>query len=172
MTRPEINVTFTAGPNAAGIQQKACVLCGDCCSGCNYGAKNTVLMNYLPDAHAHGAHIFTEVAVRSVQRWQGKWRVVFDVPGEGRGRYDDAPSQFVTADVVVLAAGTLGSTQILLRSRACGPAGFAAGWATGSPATATCWRSRTTLTAPVRGVGLGRRVPAGRHAWSGPRSPG
>jgi cholesterol oxidase len=118
--RPNINVSFTPGPNAVGVTQNACKLCGDCCSGCNYGAKNTVLMNYLPDAHAHGAQIFTEVAVQSVHRQQGKWRVVFDVLGAGRTRYRDAPSQFVTADVVVLAAGTIGSTEILLRSRALG----------------------------------------------------
>jgi cholesterol oxidase len=57
------------------------------------------------------------VAVQSVQRWQRKWRVVFDVLGAGRDRYHAAPSQFITADVVVLAAGALGSTEILLRSR-------------------------------------------------------
>ena len=113
VVRPDLNVTFTSGPNAVGVRQNACNLCGDCCSGCNYGAKNTVLMNYLPDAYAHGAHIFTEVAVQSVRRCQGTWRVGFDVLGDGPG----TASRFVTADVVVLAAGTLGSTQILLRSR-------------------------------------------------------
>ena len=112
VTRPDLNVTFTDGPNAAGVRQNSCELCGDCCAGCNHGAKNTVLMNYLPDAYCHGAHIFTQVAVRSVGRRDGKWRVDLDVTGGG----DDAP-EFVTADVVVLAAGTLGSTQILLRSR-------------------------------------------------------
>src|SRR5262249_52314883 len=112
LSRPSINVTFVDGPNAAGVRQNACALCGDCCAGCNYGAKNTVLMNYLPDAHWHGAHIFTEVAVRSVERWEGKWRVAYDVAG--------APARSVLADVVVLAAGTLGSTQILLRSRGLG----------------------------------------------------
>jgi len=117
VTRPSINVTFTTGKNSVGVEQRACVLCGDCCTGCNYGAKNTVLMNYLPDAHAHGAHIFTEVAVRSVRRDEGRWRVVFDVLGEWRHRRETTPSQSVTADVVVLAAGTLGSTEILLRSR-------------------------------------------------------
>src|ERR1700685_2991991 len=116
VVRPDLNVTFTSGPNAVGGRQNACNLCGDCCSGCNYGAKNTVLMNYLPDAYAHGAHIFTEVAVQSVRRCQGTWRVGFDVLGDGPG----TASRFVTADVVVLAAGTLGSTQILLRSRELG----------------------------------------------------
>ena len=87
VVRPDLNVTFTGGPNAVGVRQNACTLCGDCCSGCNYGAKNTVLMNYLPDAYAHGAHIFTEVAVQSVRRCQGTWRVAFDV----LGRRDPAP---------------------------------------------------------------------------------
>jgi cholesterol oxidase len=46
--RPPINVTFTDHVNHVGVAQQACRLCGDCVSGCNYAAKNTVLMNYLP----------------------------------------------------------------------------------------------------------------------------
>jgi cholesterol oxidase len=123
--RPDLNVTFEAGPNRAGVIQNACTLCGDCCSGCNYGAKNTVLMNYLPDAEAHGAEIFTEIAVRTVNRWREPgsglqtWRVDLEaVPGSDSGPDDpDIVPEFITADVVVLAAGTLGTTQILLRSR-------------------------------------------------------
>ncbi len=95
VSRPDINVTFVDGPNAVGVRQNACTLCGDCCSGCNYGAKNTVLMNYLPDAHWHGAHVFTEVAVQSVQRREGKWRVAYDVLGEGRMSSPDASARFV-----------------------------------------------------------------------------
>ncbi|MGZ4396714.1 MAG: GMC family oxidoreductase N-terminal domain-containing protein, partial [Gaiellaceae bacterium] len=53
--RPPINVTFKDRVNAAGIEQPACTLCGDCVSGCNVGAKNTTQMNYLPDAKRHGA---------------------------------------------------------------------------------------------------------------------
>ena len=48
------------GVNHVGVPQAACVACGDCITGCNYGAKNTVLMNYLPDAVNNGAEIFTE----------------------------------------------------------------------------------------------------------------
>ena len=50
--RPPINVTFRdpeGGINHVGVEQKACTNCGDCVSGCNYGAKNTTLINYLPD---------------------------------------------------------------------------------------------------------------------------
>ena len=42
--------------------------------------------------------------------------VSFEAGGDGRHRFA-APSSFVFADVLVLAAGTLGSTQILLNSR-------------------------------------------------------
>jgi len=118
--RPDINVSFEDGFNAAGIWQNACTDCGDCVSGCNYGAKNTVLMNYLPDAAAKGAQIFTGAEVimlaREGEESGGKWVLAVrdlsarDAPG-------DAPQyRLVTADIVVLAAGTLGSTEILLRS--------------------------------------------------------
>jgi cholesterol oxidase len=153
VVRPDLNVTFTSGPNAVGVRQNACNLCGDCCSGCNYGAKNTVLMNYLPDAYAHGAHIFTEVAVQSVRRCQGTWRVGFDVLGEG-----PATSRFVTADVVVLAAGTLGSTQILLRSRELGlPVSERLGDGFSGNGDVLAFAYDTDQ--PVRDVGLGDRVP-------------
>jgi cholesterol oxidase len=115
--RPRINVTFHDGPNAAGIEQTACVLCGDCVTGCNHGAKNTVIMNYLPDAVAHGAELFCETPVRTVRPSPGGgWTVTFDVVAHGRTRFP-APASFVFADVVVLAAGALGSTEVLLRSR-------------------------------------------------------
>ena len=54
-------INFKHGPNSLGIQQPACNGCGNCLSGCNTGAKNTLNLNYLADAKAHGAHIFTEV---------------------------------------------------------------------------------------------------------------
>jgi cholesterol oxidase len=121
--RPPVNVTFTSGVSAGGVPQAACNDCGDCVTGCNVGAKNTVLMNYLPDAHRHGAKIFCSVEVDSVvpsaPGAPGRWTVWYRVVGSGRGRFH-APKQFVTADTVVLAAGTLGSTEIMLRSKANG----------------------------------------------------
>ena len=105
-------VSFEATVNPAGVEQPACTLCGDCCSGCNVGAKNTVALTYLPDAKAHGAEIFTELTVSHVEKVDRHWRVHFAPTEE-----PDAPLRSVEAKTVVLSAGTLGSTEILLRSR-------------------------------------------------------
>ena len=159
VTRPPINVTFADGPNAAGIEQRACNLCGDCVSGCNHRAKNTVTENYLPDAVAHGAHVFCEVSVRSVERAAGaggRWCVALEVTADGRSRFA-APDTFVFADVVVLAAGALGSTEILLRSQARGLAV--------SPRLGHRFTGNGDVLAfaydvqgsPMRGIGAGRR---------------
>lgn len=108
-------VGFEATVNPAGVGQPACTRCGDCCGGCNVGAKNTVALTYLPDAARHGAHIFTHARVGHIAKSrEGGWRVYLErLDGEGT-------ALSVSAGIVILAAGTLGSTEILLRSRAKG----------------------------------------------------
>jgi cholesterol oxidase len=117
--RLPINVNFEDGINHVGVQQQACVLCGDCVSGCNHHAKNTTLMNYLPDAVNHGAEIFTQVSVRTIERQNNRWLVHYQVLDTGQENFD-APTATVSADILILAAGSLGSTEILLRSKAAG----------------------------------------------------
>jgi cholesterol oxidase len=112
-----VAVSFRETINPAGIRQPACTGCGDCCSGCNVGAKNTVALTYLPDAVHHGAHVFTHAKVRHLsQEPNGRWRVHFERQ-DGKPTSNTAGAMSVDADIVVLAAGTLGSTEILLRSR-------------------------------------------------------
>jgi len=109
-SRPPITVTFEDRPggNLARVVQPACTLCGDCATGCNVGAKNTTLQNYIPDAALHGAAIFCGARVDHLEKLSGGWRVHL----EG--------GQTAEADMVVLGAGTLGSTGILLRSARAG----------------------------------------------------
>ncbi|WP_372639122.1 GMC family oxidoreductase N-terminal domain-containing protein [Fodinibius sp.] len=114
--RPPVNVRFEEGENHVGVFQNACNGCGDCVTGCNYGAKNTTLMNYLPDAKNHGAEIFTEAAVDRIERHQEQWVVRYKIMNAGRKKFGES-TNFVTADIVILAAGTLGTTEILLRSK-------------------------------------------------------
>ena len=115
-SRPPINVNFDVdGPNHVGVEQQPCQYCGDCVSGCNYRAKNTTQMNYLPDARNHGAEIFTRSAVRYIEQQGDDWRVHYQWVESGQEKFD-APTMTVRAKVVILSAGTLGSTEILLRS--------------------------------------------------------
>jgi cholesterol oxidase len=113
--RPPINVNFKSRVNPFGVTQKACNGCGDCCSGCNVSAKNTTLMNYLPDANNYGAEIFTETAVHHIIRAEKKWTTCISDPSKSNGEYME-----VTSDVLILSAGALGSTEILLRSQSFG----------------------------------------------------
>ncbi len=118
MAAPRLAVSFADTINPAGISQKACTRCGDCCGGCNVGAKNTVALTYLPDALRHGAEIFTGLKANTVQKGaDGIWRVSARAIASGRGAVPDVR---IEAPVVVLAAGTLGSSEILLRSRDAG----------------------------------------------------
>ena len=115
--RADINVTFEDGPNAFGFHQAGCTMCGNCCSGCNYGAKNTLLMNYLPDAHRSGARIVTEAEVMTLAPDGAGWSVRVRDRTTSCG---DAAPRTITGEMVVLAAGALGSTEILARSARAG----------------------------------------------------
>ncbi len=125
---PRVVVSFEDTVNAAGIAQPGCTLCGDCCGGCNVGAKNTVALTYLPDAVRHGAELYTHTKVRQVRKGKdGHWQIDLarlDLNAKGKtldGNVPERPEEFtISAPVVILAAGTLGSTEILLRSAEAG----------------------------------------------------
>lgn len=114
-----INVNFEGGRNHVGVEQPPCNGCGDCVSGCNVGSKNTLMMNYLPDARNHGAEIFCQVRVSRVAAADTVYRVFFQPVGYDRDKFE-AGELFVTAKRVVISAGALGSTEVLLRSQAQG----------------------------------------------------
>jgi choline dehydrogenase-like flavoprotein len=110
----DIAVNFTIdGPNEYGVQQKPCIDCGDCISGCKVGAKNTLYMNYLPIAAKAGAQIFTQTKVEWIEKLSGGgWRI----HGKHYKNQHDSDSFTMDAKNVVLGAGAINSTEILLRS--------------------------------------------------------
>jgi cholesterol oxidase len=115
MIETPVVISFKEQTNPAGVKQDACTLCGDCCSGCNVGAKNTVDLTYLADAHRFGAQIFTKTKVTHIEKQNGLWLIFYhSFDAKGRPLQD---IQTILATNVVLAAGTLGSTTILLRSQ-------------------------------------------------------
>jgi cholesterol oxidase len=67
----------------------------------------------------HGAEIFTLVEVRYLERQNNRWLVHYQYLETGQEGFD-APTAVVSADIVILAAGTLGTNEILLRSKTAG----------------------------------------------------
>ena len=113
-----IAVNFTIdGKNAQGVEQKPCVDCGNCVCGCNVSAKNTLYMNYLPMARNAGATILTQTKVEYLKKLDGGgWLVIGKYV---RGPHDDEHFE-ITAGEVILSAGSLNSTELLLRSESKG----------------------------------------------------
>ncbi|HZT47906.1 MAG TPA: GMC oxidoreductase, partial [Hyphomicrobiaceae bacterium] len=108
---PSMTIAHRPGPNVAGVMQYACRHCGDCWSGCNLGAKTTVGITYIADAVDHGAAVFCESRAQSIAKTASGWEVtVEDLSRAGTSRR-------VAAPIVVLAAGTMGTNELLLRAR-------------------------------------------------------
>jgi cholesterol oxidase len=115
-------------PNLHGRTRHTCRLCGECDVGCNYGSKNTMDYTYLSAAVRLGAEIRTGADVRAFSpRQKGGYAIRYihyapDSDGRPTAILDPAtPMRTVTADRLVLAAGSLGSTRLILRNRSAVP---------------------------------------------------
>ncbi len=102
--------------NRFGIPRRPCVNCNSCISGCNYEAKNTLDKNYLPFARQCGVEMFTRMEVDSLVKLPGGGYQLA-VRHRGGKRGTEVSWRTVNARRVVLAAGCLGSTGLLLRSQ-------------------------------------------------------
>ena len=145
----------------AGVAQKACTRCGNCFTGCNVGAKNTMATHVLPDAHRRGAEFFTGAMALEVVPYAGpplespdgrpaRWTVRM-VRTHDRNKPDPRNAFSVHAHTVILAAGALGSTEILLNSpQVPASARLGSGFSTNGDVLALGWglRGRVNGMAP------------------------
>ncbi len=101
-----------------GPARTGCVRCGQCLLGCRHGAKNTLVKNYLHLAEARGVRIESERRVLSIVPRDGAdgaaGYVVRTERSAARPRRD---ARGVTAGGVVVAAGPLGTNELLARCR-------------------------------------------------------
>ncbi len=113
--------------NRYNAARRTCTLCGECSMGCNVGAKNTLDLTYLSRAEKLSATIRTSAEVRAFRPRRGGGfevdYVVHDLAREGRP-FDTsvlAPTT-ITCDRLVLAAGSLGTSYLLLKNMGAFPA--------------------------------------------------
>jgi cholesterol oxidase len=110
-----------------GLPRSTCRLCGECDVGCNYGAKNTLDFTYLSAAKKAGAELRTCCEVETIKPLPGKkdgyvvgYRQHLAARDGHRADLLDATEErrrTVRAKRVILAAGAIGSTRLLLANR-------------------------------------------------------
>jgi cholesterol oxidase len=110
--------------NRYGAIQTSCVYCAECDLGCNTHSKNTLDLNYLFVAeNKYQANIKTEVLVEKIVPLDKEG--VEDVQATGDNGYkvywldlmDGKTERHATTQRVVVSAGTLGTTELLMRCR-------------------------------------------------------
>jgi cholesterol oxidase len=111
-----ISVAMESHTNSAGNRMDACIQCGDCATGCNHNAKLSLDTNLLVKARRQGAEIYTGATVLKIEPVADGWCLHVVYTDETRRRRHPSPYKLY-AHKVILAAGTFGSTEILLRSR-------------------------------------------------------
>ena len=95
-----------------GPDRRGCNQCGRCITGCAYGAKNTLERNYLYFARKLGVEVLPERRVTHVEPIAGGYLVHQEHPWEPAITYPP-----LRASKVILAAGSLGTQEILFASR-------------------------------------------------------
>jgi cholesterol oxidase len=104
------------GPDRAG-----CIRCGACMPGCRYNAKNTLMKNYLWFAEKQGVRIEPERMVTDIRPLDGEdGREGYAVTSEGSGRWLVKDRRVHIARGVVVAAGAIGTNQLLLSAKRSG----------------------------------------------------
>jgi cholesterol oxidase len=111
-TRPDSDEAKRTFTNDFARQQGYCVHCGNCDIGCKAQAKNTLDLNYLAVAEDAEADIRPLSMVSNIVAEEGGFAVVYHDISQGKRE-----ERVIRGRQVVLAAGSLGSTEILFRSR-------------------------------------------------------
>lgn len=123
-----LTTRFQSGPNSSGVNMSASTLTGLDSTGLNDGSKTTTLVTYLADAWNWGAEMFCKCEVRYIEKVQderGGYLIYFAWHGRGRERFAAENTygdlMWVHAKkAVFLGAGSIGTTEILLRSKQMG----------------------------------------------------
>ena len=101
----------------AGPERRTCVACGDCMTGCNYNAKNTLVKNYLYLAEQAGARVMPLSTVTRVsERSEGGYDV--RIRFTKAKRPTKGATRTLTAEHVVFAAAAIGTQKLLHKMKA------------------------------------------------------
>jgi cholesterol oxidase len=97
-----------------GPQRTGCVRCGQCMIGCRYGAKNTLVKNYLWFAERLGVQVLAERTVADIRPLGAPdGSDGYAITHERSGAWLRRNRRRLTARGVIVAAGALGTNRLL-----------------------------------------------------------
>ncbi|GAB3983085.1 hypothetical protein GCM10029978_088590 [Actinoallomurus acanthiterrae] len=103
--------------NLHGVERRTCRLCGECYLGCNDGSKNSLDHTYLSAAKQRGADLRTLHEVRGIRpRPEGGYEVDY-AHHDPLEKARKVTLRTISCDRLILAAGTYGTTYLLLRAQ-------------------------------------------------------
>lgn len=101
-----------------GPARTGCTRCGACMVGCRFGAKNTLLKNYLWFAERAGAVVLADTEANEVvPLGDGTGRDGYRVTTRRPGAWLRSGRREFTARGIVVAAGALGTNRLLIRNK-------------------------------------------------------
>jgi cholesterol oxidase len=99
--------------NGAGPDRTGCIKCGACMTGCRYGSKNTLDMNYLHLAERLGVRIIPRTRTIDVRPAKGGGYIIHTEKLGGPIK----PRHQYRAKGVVFAGGVMGTVPLLLKCK-------------------------------------------------------
>jgi cholesterol oxidase len=110
--------------NKHGALQSKCTKCGECDIGCNIHAKNTLDLNYIHRAKTNQQYRYPlqvltdsevdEVCLIEEDKVESGYQVLFHNPKQGHRSIEQ---KVLKAKNVVISAGSIGSTELLLKMK-------------------------------------------------------
>lgn len=158
---PRVPLPIAPYGNLHRLPRVSCRGCGECCLGCNDGAKNTLDHTYLSAAADQGADLRTDAGVKGIRSLPGgDWEVRYADYSAVPPDHPEAVLRSIRCERLILGAGALGTTRLLLRNRSALP--------TLSPALGTRFSGNGDVLGFVFDATHPDGRPLGLHADKGP----
>lgn len=111
-----ITVKLSESDSDQAVKTDNCISCGDCFSGCNYNAKKSLDTNLLAQAAINGVSIYCSATVLDFEKLNNDTWQLNVIHTDDRQQRRIKKTMTIRCSKLIVAAGTLGSTELLMRS--------------------------------------------------------
>lgn len=116
ITATPLSIRLSEDEPDQAVATAPCIGCGNCFSGCNFNAKKSLDTNLLAEAGQRGVTIVNGAQTLFFTRHGAGWKV-YVVYSSAKLRYSEPKPLELYCEKLIISAGSIGSTELLLRSQ-------------------------------------------------------